>query len=183
MNSKLRALAICCLFLFSTTVMTAASSCVRAIDFRNFSYPDSPVAGKPPSETILRDGSHHCQSDPGGKSGVFLRSVTYDDLMGDNEKAIVVLYNWGGGNTFSLIVYIYGCKDGSPTLLFMNEYAEARSIRVRHHKLVVAAPSWNWDDPHCCPSYMVTYYIAYGGSSNSSFHITKETKKRLRKPY
>ena len=98
---------------------------IRAIDFRNFTYPwvvELVDPAKPNETFTLRNGKRPETRDERGfvnEMGIFLQSISYADVTGDGEEeAIIVLSVLTGGSAIPHCVYIYTLQDDNPKLLW-----------------------------------------------------------------
>jgi hypothetical protein len=107
---------------------------IRQIDFKNFAYPwdggGDPlqnwhwISSIPSTKVKLSSAVHRFweEVDPGqdrnSAPGLWMKSVTYGDLDGDeNEEAAVVLNYSGGGTANWDYLYVYKLGKGVPRLL------------------------------------------------------------------
>jgi hypothetical protein len=132
MNTVLRFTSL----VLATTVIVALPqrSSIRQIDFRNFVYPWDEPDG-PPSEwhwmstssrthVRLVDGTHRFWEPSDSEleremaPGLWMTSVTYGDLDGDQEEEAAVALNYSGGGTANWdYLYVYKLEHGVPRLL------------------------------------------------------------------
>jgi len=122
---------------------------IRAVDFRNFSYPETEGLHIPHSRKRslkLRDGVLPETRDNQGfvdEMGVYLSRVSYGDVTGDGqEEAIVVLSILTGGSAMPDCVYVYGWDQRRPKLLWAFDtgdraYGGLRRVKVENGYLLV----------------------------------------------
>jgi hypothetical protein len=98
---------------------------IRAVDFRNFSFPETEGLHIPHSRKRsfkLKDGSLPETRDKRGfvdEMGIDLSQVSYGDVTGDGqEEAILVLSILTGGSAMPNCVYIYTWDQRRPKLLW-----------------------------------------------------------------
>lgn len=152
----------------------ASKSLIRAIDFKNFTYPWYPEGYIPPykgRKVTLQNGEIRVNAIPSKKvENVWLTldNISYVDLTGDDrDEAIVTV---GGVTTFnsgSACIFIYAMIGGMPKLLWHHEtgdraYGGLRSIRTENRDLIVEQYDSKFGEeetPMCCPKKFIrTYY-------------------------
>jgi hypothetical protein len=109
----------------SSAPQSAPKKSIRAVDFRNFSYPETEGLHIPHSRKRsfkLKDGSLPETRDKQGfvdEMGIDLSKVRYGDVTGDGqEEAIVVLSILTGGSAMPNCVYVYTWDQRRPKLLW-----------------------------------------------------------------
>lgn len=183
-RKSLKVVILASLFLLSQqAVFSKKSSCFNSVDFRNFSYPEASESWQQnqPDEANfdLINGVYHFPDEPNPLIGIFFEKVIYNDVTHDGaDEAIVVLgmHNSGSSGYYKM-VYVFECKDDRPLLICSAEYERAYKVKVRNHQIVVTAPLWTEDDPHCCPTYKASYHILF--DKNSSPQFFHELTKKL----
>ena len=151
---------------------------IRAVDFKNFTYPWYPEGYEPPHEgrkAVLRDGEMRVDAIPSKKiENVWLTldNVSYSDLTGDGkEEAIVTV---GGVTTFNsgvACILVYTMMEESPKLLWLHEtgdraYGGLRRLRVENNDLVVEQYNSKFgvnETPACCPKEFIRSYYRWDG--------------------
>lgn len=190
MKTFLAAMTISAGLLSSRSLPSRQPSCVRVFDFANYAYPypiadDTGSSSPSPKDLMqLHNGVYRYPGEANPYIGVFLEKVLYVDLTGDGiEEAVVVLGDHGGGsNGYDCLVYVFQCVSGTPRLIYVEDYERAESVSIRRHRLVVTAPRWEREDPHCCPKYLVTYEIRYVGPQKPTFKAVEKSRKRFPQP-
>jgi hypothetical protein len=111
--------------LVSSAPQSATKKSIRAVDFRNFTFPETEGLHIPHSRKRsfkLKDGSLPETRDKQGfvdEMGIDLSKVSYGDVTGDGqEEAIVVLSILTGGSAMPNCVYIYTWDQRRPKLLW-----------------------------------------------------------------
>jgi hypothetical protein len=141
-------LTIVSIALGATPVASASQSApkksIRAVDFRNFSFPETEGLHIPHTRKRsfkLRDGSLPETRDKHGfvdEMGVYLGDVSYGDVTGDGqEEAIVVLSILTGGSAMPNCVYVYTWDRRRPKLLWAfdtGDRADGGLRRVKEEK-------------------------------------------------
>ena len=132
---------------------------IRSVDFRNQLY--SVTRAERVENVALTDGHFRFPNDPAVAPGVSLLSVAYGDLDHDGvEEAVVVLrYDNAGSALHHDYLFVFKTAPASPVVWYSNHYEAATSIVLRGKTIVVKAPSWLPNDPHCCPTYDARYTI------------------------
>jgi len=109
----------------SSALQSPPKKSIRAVDFSNFSYPETEVLHTPHSRKRsfnLKDGALPETRDKQGSVdgiGIYLSNVSYGDVTGDpQEEAIVTMSIVTGGSALPNIVYIYTLKGSKPRLLW-----------------------------------------------------------------
>ena len=113
--------------------------------------------------------------------GVFFDRVQYADVNADGQQEAIVSLDWevGGGILSELLLYIYDCSGVAPRLLFSAAFEEGADIAVKEGRVVLAAPVWRSDDPHCCPSYEASIALRHD-SGGFTFEVT--ALEKLQRP-
>jgi hypothetical protein len=111
--------------LVSSAPQSATKKSIRAVDFRNFTFPETEGLHIPHSRKRsfkLKDGSLPETRDKQGfvdEMGIDLSKVRYGDVTGDGqEEAIVVLSILTGGSAMPNCVYVYTWDQRRPKLLW-----------------------------------------------------------------
>jgi hypothetical protein len=116
------------------TAALAQTASIRQVDFRNFVYPwddsGSSLSGwrwmKPSPRTRIRvtNGAYRfvepglSEFDAEGKPSLFVWSVTYGDIDGDQQEEAAVILNYSTGGTSNWkYLYLYKLVHGEPRLL------------------------------------------------------------------
>jgi hypothetical protein len=104
-----------------------AKDSIRQIDFKNFSYPWDNwhwITSMPTARVSLSDGVHRFWDkvedgeDRDRAPGLWMQSVTYGDLDGDQKEEAVVVLNYSGGGTANwYYLYVYKLEKGAARLL------------------------------------------------------------------
>jgi hypothetical protein len=109
----------------SSAPQSAPKKSIRAVDFRNFSFPETEGFHIPHSRKRsfkLKDGSLPETRDKRGfvdEMGIDLSEVRYGDVTGDDEEeAIVVLSILTGGSSMPNCVYVYTWDRRRPKVLW-----------------------------------------------------------------
>src|SRR5215475_9440505 len=122
---------------------------IRAVDFRNFSYPETEGLHIPHSRKRsfkLKDGALPETRDKRGfidEMGIYLSSVSYGDVTGDGkEEAIVVLSILTGGSAMPNCVYVYTWDQPRPKLLWAFDTGDRadgglRRVKAENGRLLV----------------------------------------------
>jgi hypothetical protein len=122
------------------------------VDFRNFDYGSRPGGDR----VVLHKG--RSKEKTFGKPNSKLTTIKYADLDGDGneEAAVVIRTNLFGSGGYDEHYYVFTYRNGVLQKLF-DEYRERGSgIRIKDGALIIVAPYWDSDVPHCCPKYIET---------------------------
>ena len=159
---------------------------IRSVDFRNFTYKreykSSSNGGLPvEAETIvLRNGKN---MSPGLTNSSFeygneLKSVRYIDFDGDgNEEALVVINTTAeaAGAYEEDDYFVFAYRNNTPVRIFHEYRYKSRGIRVAGKSLVISAPFWREQDPHCCP--YATETAVYQWRGNGFVRVSRNLKR------
>jgi hypothetical protein len=133
----------------SSAPQSAPKKTIRAVDFENFSFPETEGLQTPHSRKRsfkLKDGSLPETRDKRGfvdEMGVDLSEVSYGDVTGDGqEEAIVVLSFLTGGSSMLACVYVYAWDQRWPKLLWAFDtgdraYGGLRRVKAENGYLLV----------------------------------------------
>ena len=133
----------------SSALQSPPKKSIRAVDFRNFSYPETEGLHTPHSRKRsfkLKDGALPETRDKQGfvdGMGIYLSSVSYGDVTGDGqEEAIVTMSIVTGGSALPNIVYIYTLKGSKPRLLWAFDTGDRadgglRRVKAENGRLLV----------------------------------------------
>jgi hypothetical protein len=123
------------------------TSPIRAIDFRNFTYPWYPSPYRPPHgrrEVTLSGGKFIVDGKDSDSDVTFgLANVSYADLTRDGKEEAVVTIDAGfNPNGSRACIFVYGMNSGAPTAIWSHEtgnraYGGLRSIRIAGGDLVI----------------------------------------------
>ncbi|HEV8482579.1 MAG TPA: hypothetical protein VGV87_03385 [Blastocatellia bacterium] len=147
-------------FPWSMTVRGQNSLGIRSVDFRNFDYGSQPGEGR----VLLRKGRSNEKTF--GIPNSKLTAVKYADLDGDGrEEAVVVIKtNLFGSGGYDEHYYVFTYRNGVPRRLFDEYKEQGRGIRIKDGALMIVAPYWDTEVPHCCPKYIETKAYRLKGS-------------------
>jgi hypothetical protein len=160
------------------------SDLIRAVDFRNFTYPWYPTGYVPPHgkrTTILQDGKIIVEKD--AKKNIenvylSLANVFYTELTGDDqEEAVVTISGVVTFNSGAGCVFIYTLRDERPKLLWKHEIGDRadgglRSLRIENKNLVIEEYEIKFDYSEgryedgtglCCAKRYVRSYYSWNG--------------------
>jgi len=132
-------------------------------------------------EYQLTNGAYRFPGAPNLSLGVFLKAVSYVDLNNDGrDEALIVLDEIDNGSDgMHALFYIYECRKGRVVLSYSGDYERADSITIQGKSVVIVAPEWVDDDPHCCPTYQATLVLKYRGSA---YRVIRKSLTRLPPP-
>jgi hypothetical protein len=135
---------------------------IRAVDFRNHTFPWYPSFLKSASREItLSDGKLEIEEDR--RAGIAnlsleLEDISYAKLTGDaSEQAIVTLAGLTGVNRFVGAVFIFGLQNGKPGLIWKHETGDRaegglRRLAVDGETLILEEYTRSEGDGGlCCP--------------------------------
>jgi hypothetical protein len=136
------------LLLSALSVFAQTAHSIRAIDFRNFTYPSAPHLPNSKRQPVftLRDGELTPKRNSQGlpiTAWVVLTKVRYLDLTGDGvDEAIVDLVWHTGGSAQPDLIYIYAMRRERPTLLWTFQTGDRadggfKDIRAEDGRLVL----------------------------------------------
>ncbi|HEU0143437.1 MAG TPA: hypothetical protein VFQ47_01510 [Nitrososphaera sp.] len=142
--------------LFASSPHPIQASQIRAVDWRNFTYPWYPSGYRSPyrvRKVTLKSGEY-VVDERGNENDVLfsLANVSYADLTGDGkEEAIVTLTGIFNPNGSYACTFIYSMKGNSPRLLWKHEtgdraFGGLRSIRVDGSNLIVEQYDASFND-------------------------------------
>lgn len=180
------------------------STDIRAVDFRNFSYPWVHPNGWPDhlqwmslrleEHVQLLDGVWDERGDSdraaGAQfSGLTLEGVQYARLQGSGENAIVVLRYDSGGTQNHYWVYIYGNSNGKQKLLGFFYTGDRASyglyqVFVKDGVLNVRLLDPKFREGDCCSSGYLSYRFRWNGKGFEAWGkpVPGRTETRSRRP-
>jgi hypothetical protein len=164
-----------------TSTSSFGNSPLKNIDWRNFTYPypDYNPDGKN-DDIHLVGGIYRWPGEECPKCQVYIQSIDYADLDNDGElEAAIVLGDLqSGSDGFHAYLYIYKATENKLECRYYKDYERARKIFIKKNKVIVVAPLWLDEDPHCCNTYEATYVIKMVGLN---FRVYGMSLKKLHK--
>src|SRR5262245_53424758 len=133
----------------SSALQRAPKKSIRAVDFRNFSYPETEGLHIPHSRKRsfkLKDGALPETRDKQGfvdGMGIDLSAVSYGDVTGDGkDEALQTMSIVTGGSALPDSVYIYTLKESKPRLLWAFDTGDRadgglRRVKAENGRLLV----------------------------------------------
>lgn len=132
---------------------------IRAVDFRNFTYPPSCVEGKP---VVVKDGSYTKDVEDDKVYFEVQPGIAYGDLDGDgrDEAAVVTLCNTGGTGQFTE-GYVYGMRGAKPVILAELDTGDRADggisrVEIKDGLLYVSRYGVDEGGGACCPQFVET---------------------------
>lgn len=150
----------------------SAQSNIRSVDFKNFTY-DAFCVGEEIEKITVRDGEFSKETQEDGYVDRFsfeITAVEYGDIGNDKQEEAVILSNCNTGGTGQFSEgFVYGMKNGKPTLLVHipggdRAYGGLRKASVAKGLLVVESNDPGETGASCCPQSILTtkYRITAG---------------------
>ena len=136
------------------------SHSIRSVDFRNFDY------GSPPGESRIVLYGGRSKRRTFGKPDSKLAAVRYADLDGDGkeEAVVVITTDLFGSGGYDQHYYVFAYRTGVPRKIFQEHRERGRGIQIKGGALIIVAPYWDNEIPHCCPKYIETTAYRFNGS-------------------
>lgn len=162
---------------------------IQDVDFKNFTY--QPYCAGPGDETrtiTIKDGQFYeeTKTEEGFTNRFYFNAfnVIYGDVDGDttDEAIILTLCNTGGTGNFTE-GFIYGMKDGQPTLMARIEggdraYGGLREVFVENGKILKVERSAPGESgAACCPEKIET--TIYRFENNELVQIGEKSQKEI----
>jgi hypothetical protein len=141
----------------------AGGSSIRSVDFRNHTF--CLTRHDHPETVTLADGRYRFPDDPEKAPGLSLLSVRYGRFHqnGQEEALVVLRYDNAGSALHHDYLFVFSPGDQGPELRYSGHYEAAHAVAVSGSSVIVHAPYWLSDDPHCCPTYDARYTIRESG--------------------
>ena len=141
----------------------SATSSIRSVDFRNFTYERFYSDGE---MLVLRDGTDG-KKIPEELSSSYFVSAKYVDLDGDgDEEAVVTIgtdYSGSAGYGEHYLVFKDN-NDGNINQVFQQYRETPKALRIVGQSIIIVAPSWGKNDAHCCPRFTETSVYRWRGN-------------------
>ena len=141
-------------------VFAQQSDSIRSVDFRNFDY------GSPPGENGMVLYGGRSKKRTFGKPDSKLAAVRYADLNGDGkeEAVVVITTDLFGSGGYDQHYYVFAYRAGVTRKIFQEHREQGKGIHIKGDALIIVAPYWDNEIPHCCPKYIETTAYRFNGS-------------------
>lgn len=164
-------------------VVLPANNSIRKIDFKNFTYPwdDDPnpldswhwMSSVSTTKVTLSGGVHRFWKevedgeDRDRAPGLWMQSVTYGDLDGDQQEEAAVDLNYSGGGTANWdYLYVYKLEKGVPRLLGWLEsgsraYGGLVRVAIQNNELLLDFADPERRKGECCSEGFIRVRYAW----------------------
>jgi hypothetical protein len=148
------------------TIAQERARAIRAVDFKNFSYPACVGTKTGPLSKAKEVSLHNGELEVGDLRkkeepvNISVSNVSYSDLTGDGqEEAIVTLVYLFYPHGSAGCTFIYAPGGNRPRLLWQEGFERLRRLAIENRGLTFEDYPFSASDAYCCPKkYLRTFY-------------------------